>query len=95
MISGSGDGYTLLLIHTWILYAVPIAIAVVAFVIGRLSKYTGPRETEANPGERDDIAARLRADWKEWSDSVSQRGKDWKEWSDSVSQHPKNDRRKS
>ena len=34
----SGDGYTLLLIHTWILYAVPAATAVVAFVIGRLSK---------------------------------------------------------
>jgi hypothetical protein len=39
----SGDGYTLLRIHTWILWAVPIGVAVVAFVIGRLTKVSGPK----------------------------------------------------
>ena len=36
------DGYTLLLIHTWILWVVPFAIALVFFLLGRATKHSQP-----------------------------------------------------
>ena len=51
MLTTSGNGYTLLLIHTWILWAVPIGVAVVAFVIGRLTKVSGPKADWRDPSK--------------------------------------------